>query len=125
MATTYIKPIHRSGGISAALGHSLDYISDKTKTGEGELVEGYMCQPQTAQSEFFLSKQLYAKNTGRDQGKNDVIAYHVRMSFKADEVTAEMALALGRNLAMRWTKGKHQFVVATHINTNNPHVHII
>jgi type IV secretory pathway VirD2 relaxase len=26
---------------------------------------------------------------------------------------------------MRWTRGRHQFIVASHTNTNNPHVHII
>lgn len=26
---------------------------------------------------------------------------------------------------MKWTKGKHQFIVAAHTNTNNPHTHII
>ena len=125
MATTWIKPLHKNGDVSAALGKSLDYISDKSKSNEGEFVEGYMCNPQTAQNEFLLSKQLYAKNTGRDQGKHDVIAYHIRMSFKPGEVSAEKALELGRDLAMRWTRGKHQFVIAAHVNTQSPHVHII
>ena len=125
MATTWIKPLHKSSGISAALGRSLDYIKDKDKTDAGEFVMGYECHPQTAQSEFLLSKKLYTQITGRDQGKNDVIAYHIRMSFKEDEVTAEKALELGRELAIRWTRGKHQFIVAAHTNTNNPHIHII
>jgi len=47
------------------------------------------------------------------------------MSFKPEEVTAEKALELGQELAMRWTRGKHQLIVAAHTNTNNPHVHII
>ena len=125
MATTWIKALHKSGGISAALGRSLDYIEDSGKTNDGELIDSYECQPQTAQSEFIFSKRLYAQRTGRDQGKHDVIAYHIRMSFKPSEVTAEQALALGRELAMRWTKGKHQFIVAAHTNTKNPHVHVI
>jgi len=47
------------------------------------------------------------------------------MSFKPGEVTAEQALEIGQELAARWTKGRHQYVVAAHTNTNNPHVHII
>jgi len=125
MATTWIKPLHRSSGISAALGRSLDYISDNDKTDSGELIDSYKCQPQTAQAEFLLSKKLYAQKTGRDQGKSDVIAYHIRMSFKPGEVTARKALELGKDLAMRWTRGNHHFIVATHVNTNNPHVHIV
>jgi len=125
MATTYIKPLHRNSGIPFALGNSLDYIKNKIKTNSGELVEGYMCQPQTAQNEFLLSKKIYAQKTGRDQGKHDVIAYHIRMSFKPGDVTAEKVLELGRELAMRWTRGNHQFIIAAHTNTDNPHVHIV
>ena len=121
-----MKAIHRSGGsIAAALDRSTDYIENPDKTNDGELIDGYECEPFTAQSEFLLSKRLYEQKTGRDQGKHDVIAYHVRMSFKPGEVTAEQALELGRELALRWTKNKHQFIVAAHTNTNNPHAHII
>ena len=125
MATTWMKALHRGGGITAALGRSVDYIGNEEKTDGGELVDGYECDPYTAQAEFLLSKKLYAQRTGRDQGTHDVIAYHIRMSFKPGEVTAQRALALGRELGLRWTKGRHQFIVAAHTNTNNPHVHII
>ena len=125
MATTWIKPLHKGGGIASALGRSIDYIGDADKTADGELLYGFECNPRTAQAEFMLSKRLYTQQTGRDQGKHNVIAYHVRMSFKSGEVGAENALELGKELASRWTKNKHQFVVAAHVNTSNPHVHII
>ena len=125
MATTWMKALHRGGGIAAALGRSLDYIENVGKTNGGELIDGHECDPFTAQSEFLLSKKMYAQRTGRDQGKHDVIAYHIRMSFKPGEVTAQQALALGRELALRWTKGNHQFIVTAHTNTKNPHAHII
>jgi len=126
MATTWIKALHRSGGsIAVALDRSTDYIKDGNKTNDGELLDSFECDPYTAQSEFLFSKRLYEQRTGRDQGRNDVIAYHVRMSFKPGEVTAEQALELGRELALRWTKRRHQFIVAAHTNTNNPHIHII
>jgi len=125
MATTWLKALHRGSRIAAALGRSVDYISNGEKTEDGELIESYECDPCTAQAEFLLSKKLYAQRTGRDQGERDVIAYHIRMSFKPGEVAAEQALELGRELAMRWTRGKHQFIVAAHRNTNNPHVHIV
>ena len=125
MATTWMKALHRGSSIATALGRSVDYISNSEKTDDGELIVGYECAPYTAQSEFLLSKQMYEQRTGRDQGKSDVTAYHIRMSFKPGEVTADQALELGQELAMRWTKGKHQFIVAAHTNTKNPHVHII
>jgi hypothetical protein len=125
MATTWIKSIHKGSGIAAALGRSIDYIGDAEKTNSSELIDSFMCEHRTAASEFLLAKRLYTQRTGRDQGSRDVIAYHIRMSFAPGEVTAEQALALGRELADRWTKGKHQYIVAAHTNTNNPHIHII
>ena len=41
----------------------------------------------------------------RDQGKRDVIAYHVRQSFKPGEITPAEANRIGYELAMRFTKG--------------------
>ena len=125
MGTTWIKAIHRGGSIASTLKSRINYATDPEKTEGGELVDSYECQPLTAQSEFLFSKRLYEQRTGRDQGKNDVIAYQMRMSFKPGEVTAEKALELGNELAMRWTKGRHQFIIAAHTNTYNPHVHII
>ena len=126
MATTWIKALHRSGvSVAAALELRVDYARDAEKTDGGELVDSYECSAYTTQSEFLLSKKIYEQKTGRDQGEHDVIAYHIRMSFKHGEVTAEQALALGRELALRWTKGKHKFIVAAHTNTKNPHCHIV
>ena len=92
MATTWIKALHRSGGsIAAALDIRIEYAKNYDKTEDGALVGSYMCDPYTAQSEFLLSKRLYEQKTGRNQGKYDVIAYHIRMSFKPGEVTAEQS----------------------------------
>jgi hypothetical protein len=126
MATVWMKGIHRtsSGSISAAIGQALSYNTNELKTEGGELIATYECDPATADSEFMLSKTIYAQRTGRNQGKRDVIGYQLRQSFAPGEVTQEQALELGYELAMRWTKGKHQFVVAAHTNTNNPHTHI-
>ena len=126
MATTWIKAVHRtnSGSISAAIKQTLEYAGNPDKTLGGELIAAYGCDPMTAQAEFLLSKRLYEQRTGRNQGKHDVIGYQIRQSFKPGEVTAEEALRIGYELAARWTKGQHQFVVAAHVNTGNPHTHI-
>ena len=118
MATTWMKALHRGG-------RPIEYINNPKKTDKGILIDGYECEPFTAQSEFLLSKQQYMQNTGRDQGSHDVTAYHMRMSFKPGETTAQQVLEMGRELALRWTKGNHQFIVASHTNTRNPHAHII
>ncbi|GHU57423.1 hypothetical protein AGMMS49975_22990 [Clostridia bacterium] len=126
MATTWVKAVHRSnsGSISAGLKQTIDYAQNPDKTQGGKLTAAYECDPMTAESEFLLSKTLYEQRTGRNQGKHDVIGYQIRQSFKPGEVTAEQALKIGYDLATRWAKGRHQFIVAAHTNTANPHTHI-
>ncbi|GHV17127.1 hypothetical protein FACS189425_02720 [Clostridia bacterium] len=72
-----------------------------------------------------LAKNEYEKVSARRLGKNDVLAYHIRQSFKPGEVTPEEANEIGRQLALSFTKGKHSFVVATHIDREHVHNHII
>jgi len=118
MATTWTKTIHRGTSIAGTLKLRADYIKDVGKTDGGIFVDSYECDARTVDSEFLFSKRLYEQKTGRDQGSRDVIAYHVRMSFKPGEVTPGQVLELGRELAMRWTKGRHQFIVAAHIDVS-------
>jgi len=86
-------------------------MKNPLKTEGGEFISAFECAPETADAEFLLSKSRYLSITGREQGKRDVIAYHIRQSFKPDEITPEKANAIGYELAMRFTKGHHAFIV--------------
>ena len=86
---------------------------------------GYECDTRTADAEFLLSKRQYANLTGRNRGADDVIAYHLRQAFKPGEVTPEKANQIGRELALKLTKGTHAFVVCTHVDKHHVHNHII
>lgn len=102
-----------------------DYDQKPEKTRDGELVSAYMCSPETAAEEFEISKQLYYQLTGRSQPKKrDVIMYRIIQSFRPGEVTPEEANRIGYELAMRFTEGRHQFVVATHVDKAHIHTHI-
>ena len=101
-----------------------DYAQNLDKTEQGQLVSSYKCSPLTVDEEFMLSKRQYELVTGRRQ-KNDVIAYQIRQSFKPGEITAEEANKVGYELAMRFTKGKYAFLVATHTDREHIHNHII
>ena len=68
---------------------------------------------------------MYQQKTGRTRGRDNVIAYHLRQSFPPGEITPEEANRLGRELAMRFTKGKHPFIVCTHIDKHHVHNHVI
>jgi hypothetical protein len=127
MATTRIMPLHTGAnrGVAKALKDNIDYMENPLKTADGELISAYECDARTADNEFYLSKQRYAMLTGRYQGRNDIIAYHVRQSFKPGEVTPEEANRIGYELAMRFTKGKYAFIVCTHTDKAHLHNHLI
>ena len=103
----------------------LDYDQKPEKTMDGALVSSYMCSPESAAQEFEISHQLYRMLTGRSQPKaREVVMYRILQSFKPGEVTPEQANRIGYELAMRFTGGKHQFVVATHTDKEHIHTHI-
>ena len=127
MATTRIMPLHIGKGRteSQAVSDIIDYVENPQKTDNGRLITGYGCDSRTADAEFLLAKRQYIAATGRVRGADDVIAYHVRQSFQPGEITQEEAHRLGVEFAKRFTKGKHAFVVCTHIDKSHTHNHII
>ncbi|MCL2853372.1 MAG: relaxase/mobilization nuclease domain-containing protein [Defluviitaleaceae bacterium] len=127
MATTAIFPLRVGKGrsVAKALKVTIDYMEDSIKTGMGEYISSYKCTPGTADLEFALSKQQYLSITGRYQGDKDVIAYHVRQSFAPGEITPEEANRLGYELAQRFTRGCHAFIVCTHVDKAHIHNHVV
>ena len=126
LAATRLIALHKNKGmtVAACLKSRTDYAQNPDKTQQGELVSSYECSPLTVDAEFMLSKRQYELVTGRRQ-KSDVIAYQIRQSFKPGEITAEEANKVGYELAMRFTKGKYAFIVATHTDREHIHNHII
>ena len=126
MAATRLIALHKNKGksVAACLKSRTDYVQNPDKTEHGELISSYECSPLTVDEEFMLSKRQYELVTGRRQ-KSDVIAYQIRQSFKPGEITAEEANKVGYELAMRFTKGKYAFIVATHTDREHIHNHII
>ena len=127
MATTRIMPLHIGKGRTEgqAISDIIDYVANPQKTDHGKLITGYECDSRVADAEFLLAKRQYISATGRVRGTDDVIAYHVRQSFRPGEITAEEANRLGVEFAKRFTKGKHSFIVCTHIDKSHFHNHII
>lgn len=127
MAATRIIKRHIGIGktIAQSLFISFNYGKNPQKTSGDSLLSAYMCNLETAETEFLLSKAQYKATTGRVQKKDaDILYYQIRQSFAPGEVDSETALKIGYDLAMRWTKGKHAFFVASHIDRPHPHVHI-
>ena len=127
MAATRLIPMHlqKSRSMGQCLKERTDYAKNNEKTEAGEYVSSYECDPDTVDLEFEITKNQYAVNTGRNPKEKDVIAYQIRQSFKPGEVTPEEANQIGYETAMRWTKGKHAFIVATHVDKAHIHNHIV
>ena len=126
LAATRLIALHQNKGksVAACLKSRTDYAQNPEKTAGGTLVSSYGCSPLTVDEEFLLSKRQYEQSTGRSQ-KSNVIAYQIRQSFKPGEITPEEANKVGYELAMRFTKGRHAFIVATHTDRQHIHNHIL
>ena len=126
MAATKLKAMHQNKGRSVmrCLKDRTDYAMNGEKTDEGKYISSYQCNPELVDLEFAQAKKEYLHKTWR-QPKGDVIAYQIRQSFKPGEITPEEANEVGYGTGMRFTKGKHAFIVATHVNRVHIHNHII
>jgi len=127
MAATWIKPLHvrKDRTILQSIMGRTAYAMNQEKMDGGVPVIGYACDPRTVDEEFLLAKKEYEYLTGRDNGNKNVIAYHIRQSFKPGEVTPAEAQQAGYELAMRFTKGKHAFIVAVHTDRAHTHCAIV
>ena len=126
MATTRIMPLHVGKGRteSRAISDIIDYVANPKKTDNGRLITGYACDSRTADAEFLLAKRQYIAATGRVRGADDVIAYHVRQSFRPGEITPEEANRLGVEFAKRFTKCIFYSAERSELITYNPCVGI-
>jgi len=128
VATTRLIPMHVIKGQTVAhtVHERLSYAINPEKTNSGQLVKAYGCEPETAAGEMLLCKKEYETYIGRsEEKKSDIVLYQIRQSFKPGEITPEKAQEIGYELAMSFTKGKYQFVVATHTDHSHIHNHII
>ena len=111
--------------IAEAIRDCLDYGKNPEKTEDGKYISSYECDPATVAAEFLLAKASYKAMTGLEQKKgSDVLCYQIRQSFYPGEITPEEANRISYELAMRWTKGRHAFIVTTHTDKQHIHSHI-
>jgi len=108
-------------GAAQTVKNTVDYVKNPDKTNGGVLITGFGCDPDVATEDFLLSREEYQLKTGREQGENEILVYHVRQSFVPGEADLEMVRRLGYELAMELTGGDFSFIVCTH--TDKPHLH--
>lgn len=97
----------------------IEYVMNGDKTDEMRYVSGVNCLPETAYEEMMSTKNRFNK------GKEKIIGYHLIQSFAEGEVTPEVAHELGLEYVNEVFGKDFEVVVATHLNTDNVHNHIV
>ena len=96
----------------------IKYIMNGEKTEKMMYVSGVNCKPDTAIYEMQDTKKRFGKEDG-------IISYHLIQSFDGKEVSPKKCHELGLLYAKELFGDDFQFVVATHLNTDNVHNHIV
>ena len=104
--------------IKSTLGKAIKYICNEQKTDSQVLISSFGCAPQTADLEFNF---LLSKN--KEGGPN--LAYHMIQSFAPGETDGEEAHRISQELAEQFLQGKYAYVLATHVDRDHIHSHII
>ena len=116
MAVTKIKAIRSTADSAIA------YIINPAKTDEKLLVSSFGCSVETAAKEFEWTRKA-AMQHGMPNTK--IHARHVIQSFDIGEVSPELAHEIGRQFADEMLGGKYEYVLATHVDKDHIHNHII
>lgn len=96
----------------------IKYIMNGEKTEKMMYVSGVNCRPDTAIQEMQDTKKRFDKEGG-------IISYHLIQSFDGKEVSPKKCHELGLQYAKELFGDDYEFVVATHLNTDNVHNHIV
>lgn len=108
----------RIHAIKATVQKALKYICNPEKTDGQILIDSFACGIETAHYDFMdaLSKS---------SGVGDKQAFHLIQSFAPGEVDFDMAHQVGMELADKLLENKYSYVIATHIDKEHCHNHII
>ena len=112
MGYTHIHPI------KTTLGKAIDYITNPLKTENQLYVHAENCVLKYAEKEFLRTQKNLISNV-------ENLAFHLIQSFPKGEVSAEQAMEIGRETMEKFLKGQYEFVIATHVDTDCIHNHII
>ena len=112
MAVTKIHPI------KTTLKKAIDYICNGDKTDDEIYVTTHLCSRENVHKEFELTKKQFGSRT-------KTLAHHLIQSFVPEEVSFEEAHQVGIELCEKVLGGKYEYVLATHIDKDHIHNHII
>lgn len=139
------KTVVKNEDTSSHLENLFQYIADDNKTMQKQLVSGYgIINPLNAYEEFKLTKiqraftdkkgftfdtlsqKLVPPSLKELEKKNAVLAHHVIQSFSPeDNLSPEKIHEIGYKTVMELTGGEYEFVIATHVDREHIHNHIL
>jgi len=109
--------------VHSRLDNRINYALNEAKTQRKEngqvLQTAINCQLDSAYRNMIQTKQRW------DKEKRPIQGYHIIHSFAPGEVTPEQAHRLSVELAERLLQGRFEAVVATHIDHQHIHAHIV
>lgn len=108
----------RIHAIKATVQKALKYICNPEKTEGKLLIDSFACGAETAHYDF-----KYALS--QSSGVGDKKAFHLIQSFAPREVDFETAHQVGIELADQILENKYSYVIATHVDHDHYHNHII
>ena len=115
VARVSIEPIKGDTHLS----NSIKYITKDNKTNDGLYIDSYYCTPKYAVKDFAFTREKEVIKKGNN------LAWHIYQSFSPkDNITPEKALEIGKELMKRMYPD-YQYVIATHIDREHIHNHII
>lgn len=101
-----------------ALADIIAYAADEKKMEKQYFTTGINCDVENAREQFNITKLSFNKTGG-------IVCGHCMQSFDGYEVTPEEAHEIGVQMSKELWGDRFQIVVATHLNTNNVHNHIV
>lgn len=96
----------------------IEYAANEDKTEKKFFVSGVNCDRDHARDEFLITKRRFGKEDG-------IVAYHAYQSFEEQDISPSLAHEIGVAFAKEIWGDRFQVVVATHLNTEHVHNHII
>lgn len=104
--------------VTADVADVIDYADNEVKTENHVYTTGINCDRESAKEEFALTKARFGKQGG-------IVAYHAYQSFEKGEGTPEQVHEIGVRLARELWGDRFQILVATHLDREHLHNHIV
>ena len=96
----------------------IEYVENDFKTEKQFYVSGVNCSPYNVYDQMIQTKKAAHK-------EDSVLAFHGYQSFVSGEVTAEMAHAIGVELAQKMWGDEFEVLVTTHLDKEHYHNHFV